>query len=38
MVEKAIRAGVCHAIHQYTKSNNKYIKHDKNNESPYVKY
>ena len=39
MVEKAIRAGVCHSIHQYTKSNNKYIKHyDKNNESSYVKY
>ena len=39
MVEKTIRAGVCHSIYQYTKSNNKYIKHyDKNNESSYVKY
>ena len=34
MAEKGIRGGICHAIHQYTKANNKYIKHDvKNKES-----
>ena len=34
MAEKGIRGGICHAIHQYTKVNNKYIKHDvKNKES-----
>ena len=26
MVEKGIRAGICHFIHQYTKANNKYMK------------
>ena len=31
MVEKNIRGGICHAIHQYGKANNKYIKdYDKN--------
>ena len=33
MVEKGIRGGLFHAIHQYEEANNKYIKnHDKNNE------
>ena len=26
MVQKVIRAGMCHAIHQYAKANNKYMK------------
>ena len=34
MVEKGIRGGICHTIHQYTKANNKYMKdYDKNKES-----
>ena len=39
MVEKGIRGGTCHAIHQYAKANNKYMKdYDKNKESSYLKY
>ena len=39
MVEKGIRGEICHAIHQYTKANNKYMKeYDKNKESSYLKY
>ena len=31
MVKKGIRGGICHAIHQYSKANNKYtINYDKN--------
>ena len=26
MVEKGIREVICHAIHRYTKANNKYMK------------
>ena len=26
MVAKAIRGGICNAIHQYAKANNKYMK------------
>ena len=38
MVEEGIRGGICHAIHQYTKANNKYINdYDKNKES-YLNY
>ena len=34
MVEKCIRGGLCHAIHKYEKTNNKYIKdYDENKES-----
>ena len=35
IVEKGIRGGICHAIHRYTKANNKYMKknYDKNKES-----
>ena len=39
MVEKGIRGGICHAIHQNAKTNNKCIKdYDKNNESSNLKY
>ena len=39
MIEKAIRRGLCHAIHRYAKTNNKYMKdYDKNKESSYLKY
>ena len=39
MVEKGIGGGVCHAIHQYAKANDKYMKdYDKNKESSYLKY
>ena len=39
MVEKDIRDGICHAIYQYAKDNNKYMKnYDKNRESSYLKY
>ena len=38
-VEKGIRGRICHAIHQCTKSNKKYMKeYDKNKESPCLKY
>ena len=39
MVEKGIRERRSHAIHDYTKANNKYMKdYDKNKESSYLKY
>ena len=39
MVEKGIREGMCHAIHKYAKTNNKYMKNcDKNKESSYIQY
>ena len=39
MVEKGIRGKICHAIHWYTKANNKYMKdYDKNKVSPCLKY
>ena len=39
MVENGIRGGICHAIHQYAKTNNKYmIDYDKNKESSYLRY
>ena len=39
MVEKEIRQGICYAIHQFAKTNNKYMKnYDKNKESSYFKY
>ena len=25
IIEKGIRGGICHAIHQYAKANNKYL-------------
>ena len=37
MVEKGIRGGICHSIHQYARANNKYIKNYNNNEeSSYI--
>ena len=39
MVEEGIRRGMCHAINQYSKGNNKYTKeYDKNKESSCLKY
>ena len=40
MIEKGIRGGgICHAIHQYVKANNKDMKdYDKDKESSYLKY
>ena len=39
MVVKGIRAGMCHAIHRYAETNNKYMKnYDKNKESSYIQY
>ena len=39
MIEKWITVGICLAIHQYRKANNKYMKaYDKNKESSYFKY
>ena len=37
MVEKGIRGGVCHAIHQYAKAYNKYMK-DYDNKRINLKY
>ena len=31
MGEKGIRVDICHAIYQYVKTNNKYIKNDNEN-------
>ena len=38
MIEKGIRRGICHAIHDNVKANNKYMKDHKNKESSYLKY
>ena len=39
MVEKGIRGGICHAIHQCGKANNKYMKdYDKTKEPSYLNY
>ena len=39
VVEKRIGGGICHAIHQYAKTNNKYMKdYDKNKESSNLRY
>ena len=39
IVEIGIGCGICHAIHQYVESNNKYMKYyDKNKEFLYLKY
>ena len=37
MIEEGIRGGICHAVHQYAKANNKYMKnYDKIKESSYI--
>ena len=39
MIEKGITGGICHAIHKYVKSNNKYMEnYDKSIESSYLMY
>ena len=39
LMVKKIRREICHTIHQYAKANNKYMKHDdQNEESSYLKY
>ena len=39
MLEKGNRGEICHAIHQYMKANNKYMKgNDENEGSSYLKY
>ena len=39
VVEKGIRGGICHAIYQYVKTNNNYMKkYDKNKIYSYLKY
>ena len=39
MIEKGTRGGIGHAIHQYGKANNKYMKyHDKNKKLSYLRY
>ena len=39
MVEEGIRGGICHSIHRYAKTNNKYMKdYNKNIESSYIQY
>ena len=39
MVEKGIRGGICHAMHRYTKANNKYMKdYNKDEEESFLEY
>ena len=38
MVEKDIRGRICHAIYQYMKVNNKYMKNCDRNKELYLKY
>ena len=39
MVEKSIRGGICHAIHRYATTYNKYTKgYDKNKKALYLMY
>ena len=39
MVEEGIRGGICHSIHRYAKTNNKYMKnYNKNIDSSYIQY
>ena len=39
IIEKGIRGGICHVIHRYARTNNKYMKdYGKNKESSYLKH
>ena len=39
MVEKRIKGGICHAMHRYAKSNNKYMKdYNKDEEESFLEY
>ena len=39
IIGKGIRGGICHAIHQYAKANNKYMKErNKDNQLSYIMY
>ena len=39
MVEEGIRGGMCHAVHRYTKPNNKYMKnYDEKEEFLFLQY
>ena len=39
MIEEGIKGGICHAVHRYAKTNNKYMRnYDKNKESSYIQY
>ena len=39
MIEEGIRGGICHTVHHYAKTNNKYMKnYDKSKESSYIQY
>ena len=39
MMKEGIRGGICHAVHQYEKANNEYMKnYDKSKESSYIQY
>ena len=39
MVEKGIKGGICHAMHRYAKTNNKYIKdYNKDEEESFLEY
>ena len=38
-IEEGIRGGICHAVHRYAKTNNKYMKnYDKSKDSSYIQY
>ena len=38
-VKKEVSGAICHAVHQYVKANNKYMKdYDENKESSYLEY
>ena len=36
MIKKYIRSGICHAIHPYAKTNNKYIKYYDKTRNPHI--
>ena len=36
MLGEGIRGGICHSIHRYAKSNDKYMKNYNNNEESYL--